>query len=106
MTASTLLELLGWIRGAGIPVWLDGGWGVDALVESQSRPHKDVDLIIAQNDSDRLTELLHEHGYRFKEGRPENFVLADDTGNEIDIHIVDFDADGNGIYPTAEPASC
>jgi len=98
MTASTLLELLGWIRDAGIPVWLDGGWGVDALVESQSRAHKDVDLIIAQSDSNRLTKLLNEHAYRFKEGRPENFVLADDAGREIDVHVVEFDEDGNGVY--------
>lgn len=28
---------------AGIPIWLDGGWGVDALLEEQTRIHDDLD---------------------------------------------------------------
>src|ERR1700674_4969254 len=99
MTAGALIELLAWIRGAGIDVWLDGGWGIDALLEAQSRPHKDVDLIVALADSERLTRLLEEHGYRVKErGRPENFVLADHVGREVDVHVVEFDPEGNGNY--------
>lgn len=99
MTASELIEILRWIDGAGIQVWLDGGWGVDALLESQSRPHKDVDLIVALSDVTTLTHVLNGHGYRLKEGgRAENFVLANDRGREIDIHVVEFDAQGNGNY--------
>ena len=99
MTSVALIEVLAWIRGAGIDVWLDGGWGIDALLETQSRPHKDVDLIVALVDSEPLTRLLEEHGFRLKEGgRPENFVLADHIGREVDVHVVEFDAQGNGIY--------
>ena len=99
MTSVALIEVLAWIRGAGIDVWLDGGWGIDALLETQSRSHKDVDLIVAQADSEPLTRLLEEHGFRLKEGgRPENFVLADHVGREVDIHVVEFDAQRNGIY--------
>ena len=99
MTADSLIELLGWISDARIDVWLDGGWGVDALVETQSRAHKDVDLILGLPDVEPLTRLLKKHGYRMKAGgRAENFVLADDAGREVDIHVVEFDADGNGLY--------
>ena len=99
MTASALIELLAWIDGAGIDVWLDGGWGVDALLETQSRAHKDVDLIAALTDVESLTRLLTERGYHVKEGgRAENFVLANDAGREVDVHVVGFDAEGNGIY--------
>jgi lincosamide nucleotidyltransferase A/C/D/E len=99
MTSDALIELLAWIRRAGIDVWLDGGWGIDALLETQSRPHKDVDLIVALTDSEPLTRLLEEHGYRVKDGgRPENFVLEDHVGREVDVHVVEFDADGNGVY--------
>ena len=84
-----LIELLGWIRDAGIDVWLDGGWGVDALLETQSRAHKDVDLIVALTDVESLTRLLTERGYHVKEGgRAENFVLANDTGREVDVLAV------------------
>jgi lincosamide nucleotidyltransferase A/C/D/E len=99
MTASGLTNLLTLIDDASIPVWLDGGWGIDALVETQTRPHKDVDLIVARTDSDRLIKLLNDHGFRLNYGgRADNFVLADDAGREVDIHVVEFDADGNGIY--------
>src|SRR5882724_1951215 len=99
MTADALIELLAWIRGAGIQVWLDGGWGVDALLETQTRPHKDVDVIVGLADTAPLTRLLERHGYREKDGsRPENFVMRDDLGSEIDVHVVEFDAEGNGNY--------
>lgn len=29
-------------------VWLDGGWGVDALLGRQTRPHDDMDIVIEQ----------------------------------------------------------
>ena len=99
MTSVALSEVLSWIRGAGIDVWLDGGWGIDALLEARSRPHKDVDLIVALADTAPLTALLNAHGFRLKEGgRPENFVLADHLGREVDVHVVEFDAQWNGIY--------
>jgi lincosamide nucleotidyltransferase A/C/D/E len=99
MTATELVELLGWVRDAGVDVWLDGGWGIEALLETQTRPHKDVDLIVAFRDADRLTKLLEQHGYRLKGGgRAENFVLVDDSGREVDVHVVEFDAEGNGNY--------
>jgi lincosamide nucleotidyltransferase A/C/D/E len=99
MTSDALIEVLAWIRGAGIDVWLDGGWGIDALLETQSRPHKDVDLIVALAEAEPLTTLLNGHGFRMKDGgRLENYVLADDVGREVDVHVVEFDAQGNGIY--------
>jgi hypothetical protein len=32
MTATDVLEVLGRLEAAGLAVWVDGGWGVDALV--------------------------------------------------------------------------
>jgi hypothetical protein len=40
MTSSALVDLLRLVEGAGISVWFDGGWGVDALLERQSREHR------------------------------------------------------------------
>lgn len=99
MTAPALVELLGLFEEAAIPVWLDGGWGVDALLERQTRPHKDVDLIPLVADVPRVQELLARCGFTFKEGKPpDSFVLANGSGLEIDIHAVAFDRDGNGVY--------
>jgi hypothetical protein len=43
MTQTALVELLRLFENAKIAVWLDGGWGVDALLQTQTRTHKDVD---------------------------------------------------------------
>ena len=37
-----------------IKVYLDGGWGVDALLKRESRIHNDIDLFV---------ELKHYHDY-------------------------------------------
>jgi lincosamide nucleotidyltransferase A/C/D/E len=44
VTAETVLELF---ESEAIEVWIDGGWGVDALVGRQTRPHEDLDLVVA-----------------------------------------------------------
>jgi len=82
-------------------IWIDGGWAVDALLGHQSRPHKDVDIAIQEQDVSRLRELLQEKGYReikVEIARPHNFVLGDEQGHEIDIHVIVLDANGNGMY--------
>ena len=100
MTSSALVELLRLFEQAAIPVWLDGGWGVDALFERQTRTHKDVDIILPVADVPQLQEILaHWRGFAFKEGKPpDSFVLADGAGLEVDVHAATFDGDGNGVY--------
>ena len=36
MTAGDVVEILGWLGGGDVEVWLEGGWGVDALVGEQT----------------------------------------------------------------------
>ena len=99
MTATSLLELLQVFDLAGIQVWLDGGWGVDALLGEQTRPHKDVDIILRVADVPGMREILASRGFAVQEGEPpHSFVLADGSGLEVDVHAVVFDADGNGVY--------
>jgi lincosamide nucleotidyltransferase A/C/D/E len=99
MTSAALLELLRLLDDAAIPVWLDGGWGVDALLERQTRQHRDVDVIVRVADVPRLRELLGRRGFAVREGTlPDSFVLADGAGLEVDVHAVVFDDAGNGVY--------
>jgi len=89
----------------GIRIWIDGGWGVDALLGEQTRPHTDLDIVIQQKDLQKVLELLRKRGYQNVERddtRPCNFVLGDDRGHEIDFHVIVFDNDGNGIYGPVE----
>jgi len=75
MTAADVVEILGWFRAASADVWLDGGWGVDALVGEQTREHKDLDLIVRDAHEPRMREVLATHGFRQVGGVPQFFVL-------------------------------
>jgi hypothetical protein len=58
---------------------------------------KDLDIAIQQKDVSRLRRLLDEKGNReikLHEARPLNFVLGDDSGREIDIHVIVIDERG------------
>jgi lincosamide nucleotidyltransferase A/C/D/E len=99
MTAAALVELLQLLDSAAIPTWLDGGWGVDALFQAQTRTHQDVDLILPVADVPKLQALLALRGFTVREGEPpHSFVLANGAGLEVDVHAVTFDGDGNGVY--------
>ena len=60
MAQQALLELLDLLETNAIEVWLDGGWAVDALLGVQTRPHEDVDIILAEADVGPLRALLAE----------------------------------------------
>ncbi len=42
------------LEADGIQVWLTGGWGIDALLGEQTRPHKDLDVIMLVDDVVRM----------------------------------------------------
>ncbi len=41
MQAHDVLEVINQLENVDVSVWLDGGWGVDALVGTQTREHSD-----------------------------------------------------------------
>jgi lincosamide nucleotidyltransferase A/C/D/E len=96
ISASDVAEIIGWLRAAGVDVWLDGGWGVDALVGEETREHKDLDLIVRDAHEVRMRAVLADQGFGQVEGVPQSFVLADMQDREIDVHPVSFDDRGDG----------
>lgn len=99
MTEPDLLAILDRIDAAGIDAWLDGGWGVDALLGEQTRAHNDVDLVMQVIDVPAVRAALAGDGFELDRGEPDsNFVLRDARGREIDVHPVRFDAGGDGVY--------
>lgn len=94
-----------------IQVWLTGGWGIDALLEQQTRPHHDLDVLMLVDDVSLLLNLMGQEGYIYKELWSENratvdihrteietaFFLRDPDGRELDVHALRLDEQGNGI---------
>jgi lincosamide nucleotidyltransferase A/C/D/E len=98
MTAADILEILARLDSAGVSAWLDGGWGVDALLGEQTRAHDDLDLVMALADGEIACQALSDLGYLLHEDeRPTRFVLRDPTDRRIDVHTVIFDGEGGGI---------
>lgn len=99
MPFAPVISLLDLFEAQGITVWLDGGWGVDALLGTQTRTHKDVDVVISLVKVPQLQDVLTDRGFAVREGIvPHSFVLADSTGLEVDVHSVRFSERGDGIY--------
>ncbi len=105
MEANDVIELYNLLEENGIEVWIDGGWGIDALLGRQTRQHKDLDIAIYHKDKPKLRKLLKDRGYTdvASDDRSDwNFVLGNGE-SEIDVHTFIFDDNGNNIYGTAYP---
>lgn len=113
MTVSDVIEVLDRLDAVNVAVWVDGGWGVDALVGRQTRPHADVDLALARSDLDAAVKALLEGGFdddrAVAPGPPARYVMRDRGGREVDFHPLLFDDHGNGwqqLSPTARAWGC
>jgi lincosamide nucleotidyltransferase A/C/D/E len=91
MAASDVVELLGRLEQHGIDVWLNGGWGVDALLGHQTREHEDLDITISAADRAACTAAMEAAGFRtHRVDNDFNWVLTDGRGRLVDVHLVDF----------------
>jgi lincosamide nucleotidyltransferase A/C/D/E len=107
MTASDVIEIAQLLDQNRIDVWIDGGWGVDALLGEQTRTHRDLDIAVQHKDAPRLRALLEARGFKDaprEDTRDCNFVLGDDQGHQIDIHSYTFDSVGNHVFGVEYPA--
>ena len=105
MTADDVCGFLALMDAEGVRVWLDGGWAVDACLGSQTRRHRDLDIVIEERDVPTALAALHRCAYASvprADTRAWNFVLGDDTGHQIDFHVIVLAADGRGVYGPPE----
>ena len=105
MTASDVINLYVDLDDIGIEIWIDGGWGVDALLGEETRIHEDVDIVIQKKDLLKLRKILKEQGYKdIKQDDTSswNFVLGDDRGHKVDVHVIVFNVEKNGMYGPLE----
>lgn len=96
MTVELLDEFLDACDRAGVPVWIGGGWGVDALVGKQTRPHRDLDIMYPiEHDAD-LRDLLNGLGYVPEtDWWPARVEFAGKS--YVDVHPLRFAEDGSAV---------
>ena len=100
-TQADVLAFLDFLDDLGIGVWLEGGWAVDALLGEQTRRHGDLDVIVRAADAVTLVQHLRLRGFADdprEHSTPWHRVYADSHGREVDLHLVEFDADGTGHF--------
>ena len=116
LSAEDAASLCGRLEEHRIRFWVMGGWGVDALLQRQTRPHKDLDVLALLGDLAKLRQLLDEQGFSLKrvwqESRrldeaadhwPTAFVVADTQGRELDVHLIDIGPDGRIVQHYDDP---
>lgn len=100
MTAESALRILAILDSHGVAASIDGGWGVDALVGRQTRPHEDLDLVVALADVSSIKSALSPSGYEIAEDHlPVRFVMRDPDDTQLDFHTVTYDEQGGGVQP-------
>ena len=105
----TTVDMVHWFLNLfdelGIQVWIDGGWGVDALLGEQTRKHQDLDIIISWEDSAILTEALFERGFvdiHTDDRKDRNFVMGHPSHGRIDFHVIELTKDSGAVYGPEE----
>lgn len=93
MAPAEVLGILDALTAAGIPSWLAGGWGVDALAGRATRRHDDVDLAVAPEHEEAAVAVLERLGFtpvgscRAPAPWPgRHTTMIDGRGGEIDVH--------------------
>ncbi len=96
-----MVELLGAMRAHGAAVWLDGGWGIDALLGEQTREHADLDVVLEVTDEPAVIEALRRKGFEPAyrgDTSAWNYAVGDARGREVDLHVFTEGSTGAGWY--------
>jgi lincosamide nucleotidyltransferase A/C/D/E len=104
-TPADVLSVLRLADRVGARLWIDGGWGVDALLGGQTREHGDLDVAIEARHLSAFLEALTGDGFApvGEDGAtPWNFLMQHPAGAVVDLHVIVLDADGNGVLGPPE----
>jgi len=97
MGTADVLAVLASLTFDDCRAWVGGGWGVDALVGRQTRPHRDLDLAIDANHEAATLEALASLGFAVEtDWRPVRVELVGGGDRWVDLHPVVFDSAGHG----------
>ncbi len=108
ITLHDLNQFLDLFDELGLDVWLDGGWGVDALLGGQTRRHSDLDIVIVKPDVARLVDALRQIGFvdlHTDDRSHWNFVMGTKSGKLIDFHVIEIAEDGQVSYGSPDNPS-
>lgn len=89
------------LEDGGVPVWIDGGWAIDALLKAETREHTDLDLIVPIDCVEPAEAILGQLGFQRDDREtdmPVRVVFKDSDEHEIDIHPMTFNPDATATH--------
>ena len=97
-----VVDLLRAIERLDVTVWIGGGWGVDALVGSQTRQHNDIDVYIEKRNADDFIRMLTSKGYlevKMEYTSESHTVWQNSSNHIVDLHLIEFkEEDAESLY--------
>ena len=96
MNEHNVVDLLKATENLGVTVWIGGGWGVDALLGSQTRPHNDIDVYIEKRNADRFIKTLTSKGYlevKTEYTTKSHTVWQNSSNHIVDLHLIELKVD-------------
>ena len=94
MNECDVVDLLTAFEQIGVTLWIGGGWGVDALVGYQTRPHNDLDIYTEKENADSIVNILTQKEYNeiTTEYSTEGHKVWQDSSDRIvDLHLFEFE---------------
>lgn len=101
MSETDAIEIIADAEHHGISVFLDGGWGVDALLGRETRDHNDVDLFIEKGKGEEFVALLKRKGFhKIREDytTPAHTVWQDAGERVVDLHLYEPGENGTFLF--------
>lgn len=96
MVLAEVFRVLDALSAAKGRFWLEGGWGIDALVGQQTRPHRDVDIELDADGEEAALAVLAELGYDIEtDWRPNRVELSSTGLGYVDLHPLLISQDGS-----------
>ena len=94
-------QILQFAIDAEIKVFLDGGWGVDALLGHQSRSHNDIDIFVEKKDYHKFIQIIKDNGFyeiKMEYTTTSHTVWEDENKRIIDLHCFEYTDDDKILY--------
>lgn len=102
-TITDLFAILDLFDELGCAYWLDGGWGVDALVGHQTREHRDIDIDFDAEYLSAVQAKLAELGFTVEtDWLPNRIEYHSDRLGYLDIHPFELMEDGTSRQANLE----
>lgn len=101
ITEKDAIEIINEAEKHGIAVFLDGGWGVDALLEEQTREHNDIDLFMEKRHAETFVSLLKQKGFNEvpeEYTTPAHTIWQDARNRIVDLHLYEPAGDDSFLF--------